>query len=279
MTTFVGRGRELTELVRRLEQPGLITLTGGPGSGKSRLALEAARVVAAGGRAVRAIKLTPAYDPDAVLAAIAEADAGGNELLVLDNAEHMAEPVSQVVADLLAAAPKLTILVTSHHPLRLSSEKSWAIEPLDPVSAAQLFTERCAVDAQDADPEHLAAICTALDRLPLGIELAAGLTRTVTVPQLAERLAAEAPADVIAVLDWSHELLDDAERAVLHRVADFADGFTLEAAEQVAVDPRDVAPALTELADRGLLTVEAVGGRRFRMLETIRGYVLAKPHR
>lgn len=81
---------------------------------------------------------------------------------------------------------------------------------------------------------------------------------------------------LVAALDWSHQLLGDAERAVLRRVAVFAGGFTLEAAEQVALDPRDVAPALTELADRSLLTIEAVNGRRFRLLETVRDYALAK---
>jgi tetratricopeptide (TPR) repeat protein len=109
------------------------------------------------------------------------------------------------------------------------------------------------------------------------------------VPQLAKRLADRMRllvagardaqlrhTSLVAALDWSHQLLGDAERAVLRRVAVFSGGFTLEAAEHVAVDPRDVAPALTELADRSLLTVEAVNGRRFRLLETVRDYALAK---
>ncbi|WP_432939198.1 BTAD domain-containing putative transcriptional regulator [Kribbella sp. CA-253562] len=304
MTTFVGRGRELAELVHRLDLPGVITLTGRPGSGKSRLALEATRVVASAGRAVRVVHLASLRQADAVRAAIAgdgaasnnldEAVAGlGNELLLLDNADQLTGPVARLIPELLRRAPKLTILVTSQQPLELAAEQPQPIEPLDAIAAAQLFTERCAADAQGADPGLVAAICTAVDRLPLGIELAAGLTRTVSVPQLAERLAtgsqtavpaprsttASRPTGLVAVLDWSHELLNDAERAVLRRVADFTDGFTLEAAEQVAVDPRDVAPALTELADRGLLTVEAVGGRRFRMLETVRSHVLAEPRR
>ncbi|WP_077015948.1 AfsR/SARP family transcriptional regulator [Kribbella sp. ALI-6-A] len=289
MTTFVGRGRELAELVRRLDLPGLVTLTGGPGSGKSRLALEATRVVASAGRPVRVVQLAPLRHADAVPAAVAGENADsnnldvaglGSELLVLDNADHVAGAVAQLVAELLRRAPKLTVLVTSQQPLELAAEQPQVMEPLDAIAAVQLFTERCAADAQGADPELVATICTAVDRLPLGIELAAGLTRTVSVPHIAERLAAAptAVAGVTAVLDWSHELLNDADRAVLRRVADFADGFTLEAAEQVAVDPRDVAPALTELADRGLLTVEAVGGRRFRMLETVRNHVLAEPH-
>ncbi|GAB3833786.1 AfsR/SARP family transcriptional regulator [Kribbella italica] len=326
MTTFVGRQAELGDLVRRLGSPGLITLTGGPGSGKSRLALEAA---AASGRAVRLVQLAPLDRVDAVLAALAGEDADSNHLVdgdldavtaalggalvVLDNAEHVVESVAEVVAGLLRRKPGLTILVTSQRPLQLGEEELRPMDPLDGVAAAQLFTERCAADAQGADPQLVAAICTAVDRLPLGIELAAGLTRTLTVPQLADRMRPlvagskdphliAGPRDphlsmiaastdphtnlvagsrdphpsLIAALDWSHQLLGEAERAVLRRVAVFADGFTLEAAEQVAVDPRDVAPALTELADRSLLTVEAVGGRRFRMLETVRDYALGK---
>ncbi|MEI8412923.1 MULTISPECIES: ATP-binding protein [unclassified Kribbella] len=299
LTSFVGRQQELSSLVKRLGEPGLITLTGGPGSGKSRLSFEAARAVP--GRVVRLVELAPLQRESAVLEAIVGDDTGGPDpigaaataldgsLLVLDNAEHVIEQVAEIVAALLRRAPLLTVLVTSQRPLQLAAEEVRPMPPLDALSAAQLFTERCATDAQGADPEQVAAICTAVDRLPLGIELAAGLTRTLTVPQLAKRLADRMRllvagardsqarhASLVAALDWSHQLLGDTERAVLRRVAVFAGGFTLEAAEQVAIDPRDVAPALTELADRSLLTVEAVHGRRFRLLETVRDYALAK---
>jgi len=301
MTSFVGRRAELTSLVTRLTGPGLITLIGGPGSGKSRLSFEAARAVAAAGRTVRLVELAPLHRESAVLEAIAGDDAGGNNpldaaaaslegsVLVLDNAEHLVEAVARIVNGLLRRTTSLTILITSQRPLQLMSEETRPMAPLDAIAAAQLFTERCAADAQGAGPEQVAAICSAVDRLPLGIELAAGLTRTLTVPQLTERLAdrmrllvagsREAQArhgSLVAALDWSHQLLGDAERAVLRRVGIFAGGFTLEAAEQVALDPRDVAPALTELADRSLVTVEAVNGRRFRLLETVRDYALTK---
>ncbi|MGW6197658.1 AfsR/SARP family transcriptional regulator [Kribbella sp. NPDC055110] len=299
MTSFVGRHQELASLVERLGQPGLVTLTGGPGSGKSRLAFEAARAVAS--RAVRLVELAPLQRESAVLEAIAGDDAGGHDpigaaaaaldgsVLVLDNAEHVVEQTAEIVAALLQRAPGLTVLVTSQRPLQLAAEEVRPMPPLDALDAARLFSERSAADAQGADPEQVAAICTAVDRYPLGIELAAGLTRTLTVPQLAKRLADRMRllvagardaqlrhTSLVAALDWSHQLLGDAERAVLRRIAVFAGGFTLEAAEQVAVDPHDVAAALTELADRSLLTVEAVNGRRFRLLETVRDYALGK---
>lgn len=301
LTSFVGRHQELNSLVRRVAAPGLISLTGGPGSGKSRMSAETARAVAMTGRVVRYVELAPLHRPSAVLEAITGEDAEGNDpvgtaavalagsVLVLDNAEHVVEQVAVVVEGLLRRTDGLTVLVTSQRPLQLAGEEVRPMGPLDAIAAAQLFTERCAVDALGADPEQVAAICSAVDRLPLGIELAAGLTRTLTVPQLVQRLeqrmrllvsgtrdAQARHASLVAALDWSHQLLGDAERAVLRRVAIFAGGFTLEAAEQVALDPRDVAPALTELADRSLLTVEAVNGRRFRLLETVRDYALTK---
>jgi predicted ATPase/DNA-binding SARP family transcriptional activator len=301
LTSFVGRQNELTSLVSRLAEPGLVTLIGGPGSGKSRLSVEAARLIAAGGRPLRVVELAPLHRESAVLEAIAGDESNGPDpvgaaaaaldgsVLILDNAEHLVEQTADVVAGLLRRTTSLTILVTSQRPLQLDAEELRQMGPLDAMAAAQLFTERCAADAQGADPEQVAAICSAVDRLPLGVELAAGLTRTLTVPQLADRLAdkmrllvagsRDAQArhtSLVAALDWSHQLLADAERAVLRRVAIFPGGFTLEMAEQVALDPRDVAPALTELADRSLLTVEAVNGRRFRMLETVREYALSK---
>jgi predicted ATPase len=301
LTSFVGRHQELTSLLRRVGLPGLITLTGGPGSGKSRLSAETARAAAAAGRVVRYVELAPLQRESAVLETITGEDAEGNDplgsaavalegsMLVLDNAEHVVEQVAEIVEGLLRRTTGLTVLVTSQRPLQLGGEELRPMGPLDAIAAAQLFTERCAIDAQGANPEQVAAICSAVDRLPLGIELAAGLTRTLTVPQLVQRLeqrmrllvsgtrdAQARHASLVAALDWSHQLLGDAERAVLRRVAIFAGGFTLEAAEQVALDPQDVAPALTELADRSLLTVEAVNGRRFRLLETVRAYALAK---
>ncbi|MFI6297279.1 ATP-binding protein [Nonomuraea sp. NPDC050790] len=299
-TSFVGRDGDLAALVGRLARPGLVTLTGGPGSGKSRLAIEAARAVA-GRRAVTVAELAPLSRQDAVWAA-AGADPGDpaeaaarldGSLLVLDNAEHLVEAVAELVIALLGRTRELTVLVTSQRPLLAAGEELHRVGPLAPAAAARLFVERCAPDQSGADPAAVAAICAAVDRLPLGIELAAGLTRALTAAQLATRVrdrlrllagggrdAGGRHTSLRAALDWSHDLLDERERAVLRQVSVFSGGFTLEAAEHVAGArmPRgDVAPALAELADRSLVTVETGGGgRRFGLLETVKEYAAAR---
>ncbi|MEV4899093.1 hypothetical protein AB0K48_58190, partial [Nonomuraea sp. NPDC055795] len=144
-----------------------------------------------------------------------------------------------------------------------------------------------------AVPAAVAAICAAVDRLPLGIELAAGLTRALTAAQLATRVedrlrllvggargAGGRHTSLRSALDWSHDLLEARERAVLRQVSVFSGGFTLEAAEHVAaarMPVGDVAPALAELADRSLVTVETGGGgRRFGLLETVKDYATVR---
>ncbi|WP_157247192.1 ATP-binding protein [Nonomuraea typhae] len=313
MTSFVGRDADLAALVDRLARPGLVTLTGGPGSGKSRLAIEAARAVAAG-RAVTVVELAPLARREAIWAALG-AEPGADDpvqetarrleggLLVLDNAEHLVEPAADLVTALLGRTSALTVLVTSQRPLLAAGEELHRVGPLAGAAAARLFRERCAPDQASAGAEAVTAICAAVDRLPLGIELAAGLTRVLTVEQLAARVedrlrllvggrrdAGNRHTSLRAALDWSHDLLEGRERAVLRMVSVFSGGFTLEAAEHVAAylsDPAlsdqpdpvpagDVAPALAELVDRSLVTVEAHGGRRFGLLETVKDYARAR---
>ncbi|MFI6532583.1 AfsR/SARP family transcriptional regulator [Nonomuraea sp. NPDC050547] len=315
-TSFVGRDGDLAALVGRLARPGLVTLTGGPGSGKSRLAIEAARSVAgqrpamaarqrpitgAGRRAVTVVELAPLQRQDAIWAAVgaepgdpAEAAARlDGSLLVLDNAEHLVEAVAELVMALLGRTTELTVLVTSQRPLLAPGEELHRVGPLAPAAAARLFLQRCAPDQIGADPDAVAAICAAVDRLPLGIELAAGLTRALTAAQLATRVedrlrllvgggrgAGGRHTSLRSALDWSHDLLEARERAVLRQVSVFSGGFTLEAAEHVAaarMPVGDVAPALAELADRSLVTVETGGGgRRFGLLETVKDYATVR---
>ncbi|MEJ3651411.1 BTAD domain-containing putative transcriptional regulator [Actinomycetes bacterium KLBMP 9759] len=314
-TSFLGRDGELAALTAQLREPGVVTLVGGPGSGKSRLAIEAAARVAERGRQVVVVELAPVQREDAMATALntaAGVDAGAGDairavasavdgaLLLIDNAEHLVEQVSATVRALRTAAPRLTVLVTSQRPLLLAEESQRRVAPLPRNAAMTLFTDRASADAFPADAavaeRAVATICAAVDELPLGIELAAGLTRTLSVTQLAGRVsdrlrllvggrrdAAGRHTSLRAALDWSHELLDGPSRAVLRRIGAFSGGFSLEAAEFVAAlsedETGDVAPALADLVDRSLVTAvgsTATGGHRFTLLETVRDYALAQ---
>ena len=296
-TSFVGRAAELAALARLVGRSGVVTLVGPPGCGKSRLAAEAARratgrevvpvalaTVPAGG-VVRAIAESAGVAPAGLAAALQAV------LLVLDDADHLVEEVGEAVAQLRRETSGLTVLVTSQRPLRIAEEVRHQVGPLGPDAAATLFVERSA-PLRQADAGAVAAVCAAVDGLPLGIELAAGLTRLLTPAQLAERMpdrlrllvggrrdAAGRHASIRAALDRSHGLLADRERSVLRRISVFAAAFELTDAEEMvpggAVGRADVAPAVAELVDRSLVAVTTEGGQqRFRLLGTIRAYAL-----
>ncbi|WP_170160070.1 AfsR/SARP family transcriptional regulator [Nocardia tenerifensis] len=317
MTSFVGRGREFATLTTRLAQPGLTTVVGVAGSGKSRLAAELARSMARS-RPVVFVELAPLGRAEDVLPAVTAAlEAGGlvsggsidpndqltgiiaalgecaNPLLVLDNAEH----VTPSVAELVRATNGFSVLVTSQQPLGVPGESVYPLGPLDRSVGVALFIERAGLHGlvTAAERDELVAICAAVDWLPLGIELAAGLTRTLTISQLAQRIddrvrllvggargaAGGRHTSLRVALDWSHELLAERERTVLRRLGSFAGGCTLEAAEAVLPDgdlePGDVAPALADLVNRNLVTVQTDGAtRRFVLLETVRDYAQAR---
>jgi predicted ATPase/DNA-binding SARP family transcriptional activator len=303
ITTFLGRDGELAALLEILRSPGLVTLTGTPGSGKTRLALEVARGAQDQDRDVAWVDLASLSEPDSIAAAVAAAvavDTGPGDpvvrlagaltdgLLVIDNAEHLVEAVAALVASVLRAATGLSVLVTSQRALLISGEEVHHVQPLSAAAAAALFSERSGA-RRDALVD---TICAAVDCLPLAVELAAGLTRTLTVAQLAGRIddrlhllvggsrdAGQRHTSLRAALDWSYRLLDPPLATVLRRMAVFAGGCSLEAAEHViaADDLRttEVAAALTELCDRCLVTVaERHGERRFRLLESVRDYAL-----
>lgn len=300
---FIGRDDELAGLVDRLSEPGLVTAVGGPGVGKTRLAREVAWATHRRGRPVAWLDLAKLVAPEGLHSALAAATGvdGGTDplprciealagaLLVIDNAEHLVGAVAELSAALRWKSNQISVLVTSRQPLRVAGEEEHQVRPLHPGDAARLFRTRTrTMNDGDSDPQ-VDAICAAVDRLPLGIELAAGLTRTLTVAQIADRidrlrLSAGAShrsdsrhSSLRAALDWSHELLEPPARVALRRLAVFAGGCTLEAAEQVVagdgLEAADVAALLNELSDRRLLTVEGRGEvRRFGMLETVRAY-------
>ena len=230
----------------------------------------------------------------AYLAARPDADARG-VLLVLDNCEHLASDVAGLAESLLGECPSLTILATSREPLGVEGERSWPVPPLRRAQAARLFEDRARLVAPsfgitDANRQTVTQVCARLDGLPLAIELAAARMRVLSVRQLAERLddvfgvltggARSAPPrhqTLRATLDWSHDVLTKEERTIFRRLATFAGGFTLAAAEYVTafadIAPYDVLDLLDKLADKSLIQVE---NERYHLLATIREYAAEK---
>ncbi|GGS00845.1 SARP family transcriptional regulator [Streptomyces nojiriensis] len=229
-------------------------------------------------------------------------------LLVLDNCEHLIEAAAATADRLLGACPGLRILATSREPLGLTGEALWPVRPLDlppegadaaqalSYAAVRLLNDRAAAARSgfavtEENAPAVTRICRALDGMPLAVELAAARLRTMSAEQLAARLddrfrlltggARTAPRQhrtLRAVVDWSWELLTEAERVLLRRLAAFPGGATVETAEGVCaggpVDAYDVLDLITSLADKSLLVT--AGDGRYRMLETIRAYGLER---
>jgi hypothetical protein len=220
--------------------------------------------------------------------------AGGRELMfedainrrvlyVLDNFEQLLVAASSI-GDLIARLPDLKVLVTSREPLRLGGEYEYPVAPLGEAEAFALFVERATAARPDfRDQGEVAEICRRLDCLPLAIELAAARVRALSAAELLKRLhkrlpiltggprdAPERQRTLRATIAWSYELLTPDEQQVFARLAVFADGCTLEAAEEVCEADLD---AVTGLIDKSLLRRE---GDRYSMLETINEYALER---
>ncbi len=236
-------------------------------------------------------------------------------LLALDNCEHLLDACARLAADVLRAAPGVQLLATSRAPIGVAGEQIFEVPPLpvpDPqaslaaetlahIESARLFVERAtAVNPQfeltDANAPVVAHICRQLDGMPLALELAAARTRALSVEEMDQRLderfrlliggSRAAPArqqTLRATLDWSYNLLTSAERLLLSRLAVFAGGWTLAAAEAVCSDERlpsaDILDGLTHLIDQSLVALDTspkYGTPRYRVLETIRQYAHEK---
>ena len=307
---LVGREREVAALRALLDRREwrLIVLTGAGGSGKTRLALELARHAGSSyANGVVLVELAPLRDPALVVPtiaqafdisfdadvdpvdAVADALAARELLLVVDNAEHLREAAPSL-AELVARAPRLTILVTSRAVLHVSGENVVPVAPLAEDDAVELFTQRARLlDTEFAlMPENesdVREICRTVDCLPLAIELAAARIRTLTPRALRQRLDPRlsvltgGPRDLPArqqtlreTIAWSVDLLDDHARDVFRRLAVFPAGATLDAAEWVCRADLD---ALAALVDDHLVRRDEVAGEsRFGMLETVREYAL-----
>ena len=282
-SSFVGREREL-DAVRSHLRGGvrLLTLTGPGGSGKTRLAIEAAASVVQDYRAgAHWAGLAALRDPAHVLDAIAGAlgarrplaeHIGDRQFLILvDNLEQVVDAAPDLSA-LVSACPNLTLLVTSRELLRVQGEVEFPVPPLADSEAVALFCERARVEPSDT----VAELCARLDSLPLAVELAAARAKALSPAQILARLgdrldlleggrdADPRQRTLRATIEWSYGLLSDGEQQLLRRLAVFAGGWSLEAAEAVAgADPA----GLQSLVEKSLVRF---AGERYAMLETIR---------
>jgi predicted ATPase/DNA-binding SARP family transcriptional activator len=239
---------------------------------------------------------------DRLIAALREREM----LLILDNCEHVIESAATVAHRVLGECQRLRVLATSREPLGITGEALWPVAPLilpsvdasaaeiESAPAVRLLLDRASAVRKDVaiDPNTLATlarVCRGLDGMPLAIELAAARLRTMSLDQLANRLddrfrlltggsrtALPRHRTLRAVIDWSWELLTDAERVVLRRLSVFAGGASLEAAEQVCAGDdlvsTDVLELLTTLAEKSLVVTEGEAAPRYRMLGTIKEY-------
>jgi predicted ATPase/class 3 adenylate cyclase len=284
-SSFVGRGREVREVVSLLKDGArLLTLTGPGGSGKTRLAIEAAAELVPEFKAgVFWVGLAPLRDPALVAETIGQtlgakdglADhiAQRELLLLLDNLEQVVDAAPEL-ASLVETCPNLRLIVTSRELLRVKGEVDYPVLPLADSDAMELFCGRSRTEPN----ETVHALCRALDNLPLALELAAARTSALSPRQILERLSQRLDllkggrdADprqqtLRATIEWSHDLLTEPERRLFARLSIFVGGCTLAAAEDVADADVD---ALQALAEKSLIRHT---NERFWMLETIRDY-------
>ncbi len=263
-----------------------MTLTGPGGTGKTRLALEAAATLVPSYKAgVFWVGLASLRDPALVGETISQTlgakdglaeHIGEREmLLLLDNLEQVVEAAPEL-SELLQACPNLTLLVTSRELLRVAGEVEYPVPPLASPEAVALFCARAQLESSD----EIAELCARLDNLPLAVELAAARTKALSPAQILERLSSRLDllkggrdADprqqtLRATIEWSYDLLSAAEQELFARLSVFAGGCTLEAAEEVCDADLDTLQSLVEKSLAPLYQ------ERYWMLETIREFAL-----
>jgi predicted ATPase/class 3 adenylate cyclase len=294
-TPFLGRERELAEVIDLLTRDAvrLLTLTGPGGTGKTRLALQAAAQASdAFPDGIWWVPLAPLRDPKLVLETAAQALGAKNGLaehvadksmlLLFDNFEQVVGAATGLAA-LVSGCPNLDVLITSRERLRVRGEQTYPVPPLAESDGVALFIARArAVDPSFAESKAVGELCVRLDELPLALELAAARTALFSPEQLLERLSQRLDllkggrdADprqqtLRATIQWSYDLLTEEEQELFGRLSVFAGGCTYEAAEDVAgADP----DTLQSLLDKSLLRKrESEHEPRYWMLETIREY-------
>jgi len=327
VTSFIGREKELAEVKALLDRSRLVTLTGTGGTGKTRLALQAAaELLDRYPDGVWFLDLAPLSDPASLprtaLAVLRVAETPGqpllttlldcllerSTLLVMDNCEHLIEACAELADQIVRHCPSVHVLATSRELLGVPGEAAWrvpslalsrsnetSLDALLQDEAVQLFVDRARLARADfvvsaASAPALLQVCQRLDGIPLAIELAAARVRVLPVEQVAARLhdrfrlltgggrtALRRQQTLQALVDWSHDLLPEAERRLFRRLAVFAGDWSLAAAAEVCagdgVDSEEVLDLLTSLVDKSLVVAELQGRQaRYRFLETIRQY-------
>ncbi len=334
LTSFVGREREIAEITALIHASHLVTLVGSGGVGKTRTSLQvAANLVDGSGDGVWFIELAPLSRGEYIATTVAQAVGltlppegdpleslvralkAYRALLVLDNCEHLIEPVARICSRLLQGCPNLKILASSRQGLGIAGEETYRLSPLGvpnenesarltaiealQAAAVALFVERAlTIDKRfalsDENAASVADICRRLDGIPLALELAAARVNILSPRQLRDRLDERfrmltgGSRDVLprqqtlrALIDWSHDLLDERERTLFRRLGIFVNGFTLEAATAVGsgddLPELDVFDVLASLVDKSLVLAEPDGDSlRYRVLESTRVYALEK---
>jgi len=315
-TSFIGRERELKTVLDAIAHSRLVTLTGVGGVGKTRLALEAAaHALIDMPDGAWLVELGAVADADAVADVTASAlgvlPRPGRSaweavvaylhnrrlLLIVDNCEHLIDAVAARIDDVLRSCPRVSVLSTSREALAVDGEQIVPVPTLTDVDdAVRLLVERALTVRPDlsltpSTQLALEEVCHRLDGIPLAIELAAARLRSMTPEELGARLderfrllvggrrvAVSRHQTLRSTIDWSYDLLDGTERAVLQRVAIFAGGFDVPAAAALCNDvDDDLFETVTQLSDKSLVIADATGTRtRYRMLETIRDYALER---
>jgi predicted ATPase/DNA-binding CsgD family transcriptional regulator len=319
LTSFVGRQGQMGELRELVAGNRLVTLTGAGGAGKTRLAIELSSQFAAefpdGVWYVDLAPVTiPAVAPVTVARTLGLSDQPGRStmellsrfigektlLLVFDNCEHLLDACGDMAIELLGLCQYLTILTTSREPLGLPGELSWRVPSLSlSDDAIELFTDR----ARRARPDFVVdegntavveEICRRLDGMPLAIELAAARIRALSPTQIVDslhdrfrlltggaRTAVRRQQTLRASVDWSHALLTEPEQTLFRRLAVFAGGFDLDAAQAIGassdVESYQLLDQLGLLVDKSLVVADDTrNGMRYRLLETVRQYAQEK---
>jgi predicted ATPase len=327
LTSFVGRQEELASVTKAVDATRLVTLTGTGGVGKTRLAVQAAANLVTGfpdgvwlcelaaatdhesmlQMVAAALGYTPA--PGAALDRVVPQFLGSRRLLVvLDNCEHLLDPVVAFVETVLERCSNLAILATSREALEARGERvirlrslpvpqaGASLDQLADFDAARLFLDRADTVGADlaleaADGPAIAEICRRLDGIPLAIELAAARVIALTPGEIAahlderfrlltggRRAAVERHHTLRATIDWSYTLLSQRDQAVFNHLGVFPASFDASAAQAVAaagrVEPWDVLDALTSLVAKSMLNADrgAAASTRYQMLESLRHY-------